>query len=301
MIKFQKFLIILLVTGYSLLVTTSAHAARLYFEPQEATIGATGEFSAAINIDADKRVNAFSLAISISEPLIPCDINEANSIINFFVDKPNWDEASRLLTFSGITPGGFQGEKGRLLVIKLKTSGQEDGGAAILDFDKEKTKVYLHTADGIEDLLTLEKLRLPVVKGKENIPVKIFDNEPPEWFAPEISQDQNMFGGKYFLVFAAQDKASGIAGYFVHESTRKKEIARISAKKWTEAKSPYVLKDQKLSSYVYVKAIDKAGNERIAIVAPKHPIKWYGVWWIWCIIILAIIAFFAAKKFKNEI
>ena len=65
------------------LLPFGAEAARLYFEPQELTVGTSGEFSVAVNIDADKRVNAFSAGISISGPLIPYDINEANSIINF--------------------------------------------------------------------------------------------------------------------------------------------------------------------------------------------------------------------------
>lgn len=291
--KIQKFYFLIVVFSFSFLVfsLSAANAARLYFEPQELTIGTTGEFSVAINIDADKRVNAFSLAVSISGPLFPFDINEANSVINFWLDKPNWDETTRLLTFSGITPGGFQGEKGRLLIIKFKAKKE---GLAVLGFNKEKTKVYLHTADGIEDSLELETLELPIVKGKENIPVAIPDNEPPEWFSPEISQDPNLFDGKYFLVFATQDKGSGIERY---------EVCEGSEAKCATAESPYLLQNQKLNQKIFVKAIDKAGNERIATIEPRFPLKWYEVWWIWGII--TIIAVFAIRrllklKTKNE-
>ena len=289
MTKIQKLKILFLLSTFYFLLSSSAQAAKLYFEPQELTIGTTGEFSVGINIDADKRVNAFSLAISISEPLIPFDINEANSIINFWVDKPNWDKTTGLLTFSGITPGGFQGEKGRLLVIKFKTN-LEAGlpSKAVLDFNKEKTKVYLHTADGIEDSLVLEKIELPIVKGKENIPVAISDNDPPEWFAPEISQDQNLFDGKYFLVFATQDKKSGIDHYEILENRKKK----IENRKWELAESPYVLKDQKLQSWIFVKAIDRAENERIAELAPQKKLAWYEYNVIWVIIILGIVLSF---------
>jgi len=275
-----------------------ANAARLYFESQELTVGTQGEFNVAINIDADKRVNAYSAAVSISGPLIPYDINEANSIINFWVDKPNWDQTTRLLTFSGITPGGFEGEKGRLLVIKFKA---EKEGTAILSFDKEKTKVYLHTPDGIEDSLELAELELPIVKGKENIPVKIPDNDPPEAFIPEISQDPNIFDGKWFLVFATQDKGSGIAGYAIHESTRKKDVTRIETKKWVEAESPYLLKDQKLRSYIYVKAVDKAGNERVVFLPPRYPLKWYERWENWAIIVISILIVAVAFKILRKI
>jgi len=285
--KFKKFYIVLLITCYWLLITATAQAARLYFESQEATVGTSGEFSVGVNIDADERVNAFSVAVSISGPLIPFDINEANSVINFWVEKPNWDKTTRLLTFSGITPGGFQGEKGRLLVIKFKTEGEE--GNAVLGFDKKKTKVYLHTADGAEDSLELTELHLPIIKGKENIPVAIFDNDPPEAFIPEISQDPSIFDNKYFLVFATQDKGSGIDHYEVCEGNKTKCAI---------AESPYFLQNQKLDQKIFVKAIDKNGNEKMATVEPRYPMKWYKFWWIWGIIILGIVAVFITKKFK---
>lgn len=278
-----------------------AEAARLYFEPQELTVGTEKEFLVDVKIDAEKPINALSVAVSISESLTPFDINEANSIINFWVDKPNWDEATRLLTFSGITPGGFEGKGGRLLVIKFKTD-LEIGfpSEAILGFDKEKTKIFLNTPDGIEDKIEFQKLSLPIVKGKKNIPLKIPDSEPPEAFIPEISQDPNLFDGKYFLVFATQDKSSGIAGYAIHESRQIEK--RIATNKWIGAESPYLLKDQRLMSYIYVKAVDKAGNERIETLLPKYPIKWYEVWWNWIIIILVIIAliYYVAEKNKKR-
>ena len=127
------------------------------------------------------------------------------------------------------------------------------------------------------------------------------DTEPPEEFRPEIGQDPEIFDGKYFLVFVTQDKASGIAGYFVHETTRKKDATLIDTKDWTEAESPYVLKDQKLRSYIYVKAVDKAGNERIAMVEPRYPIRWYEIWWVWVIIIIIVAYIIWRKlKIKNE-
>ncbi len=283
----STFCVILFSIFYFLLSAPLALAARLYFEPQELTIGTQGEFSVAINIDAVQKVNAFSLAVSIFGPLIPFDINEANSVINFWVEKPNCDETTRLLTFSGITPGGFQGEKGRLLVIKFKA---EKEGTAVLSFDKEKTKVFLHTPDAIEDSLILEKMQLPIVKGKENLPVQRPDNDPPEEFTPHIAADPTVFESKWFLVFSAQDKGSGIDHYEVCEGKRKCVVAE----------SPYLLQNQNLDREIVVKAIDKSGNERIAVVEPKYPIRWYENWRVWGIIILVIIFGYILWKIKRR-
>jgi len=107
-----------------------------------------------------------------------------------------------------------------------------------------------------------------------------------------------MFEGKYFLVFATQDKKSGIAHYEVQENRRQK----IESRKWIETESPYILKDQELRSYIFVKAVDKAGNERIAVVEPRYPIKWYEMYEIWGIIIVMIfIGYIFWKILKSKI
>ena len=98
------------------------------------------------------------------------------------------------------------------------------------------------------------------------------DTDPPELFTPEITSDSNVFDGRWFLVFAAQDKGSGVANYAVHESRQIK--SQIATKDWNAAESPYLLNDQKLKSYIYIKAVDKAGNERFIVLPPKFA-PWY--------------------------
>lgn len=263
-----------------------AEAARLYFEPQGSVAGAGKVFFVAVNIDAEKSVNAIQTAIFIPEELTIVDIAEGNSVINFWVEKPNFDKSSRLLTFSGIIPGGLQGEKEPLLIVKFKTEKQE--GETYLSFDKNKTKVYIHTPEGVEDSLELDDLILRIEKGKESIAVPAVDNVPPEDFKPEISQDRNIFENRWFLVFATQDKGFGIARYEVCEGNKRKCVT---------AESPYVLQDQELKSFIFIKAVDNAGNERIVKIAPRNPFAWYKNFENWIIIILGVLfAIFVAKK-----
>jgi len=103
------------------------------------------------------------------------------------------------------------------------------------------------------------------------------------------------------LVFATQDKGSGIDGYAIHESPRIK--TRISTNELMEDESPYLLKDQNLRSYIYVKAVDKAGNERIAMLEPRYPFKWYERWENWFIILIGffIICTFVRLRLKSKI
>ena len=264
MTKIFKFkTIILLSVFYFLLFVLPAQAARLYFEPQEAIMGAEKDFSVGVRIDAKNQINAISVGIFIPPEIAFVDAVLGNSIINFWVEKPSFDESSRILTFSGIVPGGFQGEKEPLLTIKIKTAGQE--GKAILTFNKEKTKIYLHTSEGVEDSLELESLTLPISEGKENMIVEIIDRYLPEDFKPEISRDPNVFENKWFLIFATQDKGLGVDHYEVCEKKKKCVVAE----------SPYLLQNQDLDEEIVVKAVDKNGNERVTAIPSQKPRVWY--------------------------
>jgi len=111
------------------------------------------------------------------------------------------------------------------------------------------------------------------------------DTTPPEEFPLEISQEPSIFEGKYFLSFATTDKTSGIDHYEVREGKGDWKIAEI----------PYLLKDQSLKSKISAKAVDKAGNERIAEYLP--PRKPFPYWIIFIIIICLIIIGWIIKKY----
>ena len=271
---------------FSFLFFNKTQAARLYFEPQEAIMGAEKDFSVGVKVDAENQINAISVGIFIPPEITLIDAVIGNSIINFWVEKPSFDESSRILTFSGIVPGGFQGEKEPLLTIKIKTAGQEE--KAVLTFNKEKTKIYLHTSEGVEGSLELESLTLPISEGKENMIVEIIDRYLPEDFKPEISRDPNVFENKWFLIFATQDKGAGVDHY---------EVCEGSKTKCAIAESPYLLHYQKLNKKIFVKAVDKSGNERIAILLPQKQSPWYQNYWIIGIIVLVVIAI-ARRRLK---
>ena len=105
-----------------------------------------------------------------------------------------------------------------------------------------------------------------------------------------MASSPSIFEGKYFLVFATQDKGSGISHYEAVEfRSRNLEFKKLLNKalqfitnskfqildSYKTAESPYVLRDQKLRSYIYVKAVDKNGNERIITLTPQNPVFWY--------------------------
>jgi hypothetical protein len=73
----------------------------------------------------------------------------------------------------------------------------------------------------------------------------------------------------------------------------KPDIKNLSFKK---AESPYVLEDQSLRSYVVVKAVDKAGNERVEILYPRRILVFDDVlMFIVCLMILVCLMIFVIK------
>jgi hypothetical protein len=235
-------------------------------------------------------INALEGEILFPEELLELvEIRDGDSIINLWVERPSIELTGKVI-FSGIIPTGFTGVlspyyegygPGKIFSL-IFVSKKEGQGTVVL----ENGKVLLHDGLGTPANVKISNFQFSISKDVPGFEFEISkDIELPEPFLPEITEDQNIFDGKWFLVFVTQDKGSGIDHYEVQESRREK----IENGKWITAESPYVLKDQKLKSWIYVKAVDKAGNERVGVVESRYPVKWYEVCWIWGIIILVII------------
>ncbi len=273
---------------------STADAASFSVTPQELTLGQ--ETTAILNIDTEgEEINAVEMRLKFSpDDFLIKDASDGNSIINLWVEKSGFSNEKGEIYFSGIIPGGFKGGNGQLLKIVLlpKKVGEKS-------FEIKEAKVLLNDGIGTQTDIKISNLQfnvraagIPAKTTTPSIPAK--DTEPPEPFTPQIARDPNIFGGKYFLVFATQDKISGIAEYFIRESPQRQSAKQISAKDWIAVESPYLLRDQKLTSYIYVKAVDKARNERIEMLPPQKVLPWYRIYQNYLIYgIIAVMAFFS--------
>ncbi len=236
----------------------------------ESSVGTTGTFLLTLSIEADQSINTVSLKLPLPAGVKVQDIYDGNSIINFWVDKPQVNTTDNSLSFSGIIPGGYSGKDGQLLTLKVSVSEQS---IAHFSYDLDHSKVYLNTPTADEDTLIGKSLDLTVIAGQENKKSDITDTTPPEDFSVLISHDTDVAKNLWQAVFATQDKGVGIDHYEVAESWKKTDSFKGLV--WHPTTSPYTLHDQDAKSYVYVKAIDKNGNERITITQPVHYAPWY--------------------------
>jgi hypothetical protein len=121
--------------------------------------------------------------------------------------------------------------------------------------------------------------------GTASSTLAIRDTESPESFKPIVTHDPLLDEGKWVALFQTQDKNSGLKGYQIQESKH----LRPDQNAWVEAQSPYVLKDQSRSTYVFIKAIDYQGNERIEIVNPEANKYVVELGWALCIILTLLL------------
>ncbi len=267
-----------------------ASAATLYMDPSETHGYRADTVTVNVRLDTDEGecVNAVDAVIEYGTAVSAVDVSTGNSIVSLWVETPNIDQNTHSIRFAGGIPNGYCGRipgdprlTNIIATLVFQIPGFAVGGGntkeAEVRFGPE-TRVLLNDGEGTEAALrtfgskiTLDDRAGDSITDPWNAAVQA-DDAPPAPFSIELVQNDQVFNGDYYIVFSTTDKQSGMDHYEVMEEP----IEELSLFKWgipdlawSEVKSPYVLRDQQLRSVVRVKAIDKAGNERIAVFAPE--------------------------------
>lgn len=273
-----------------------ARAAEVFFTAatEEVKVGQLVRVEMVLDSENEK-INAVSGALVFSEENLALKaVEDGGSIINFWVDRPMITEGGSTI-FSGITPGGYQGNKGSLLSFVFEAI--KPGSAQI---SLNKGQVLLNDGAGSEAKLKISNTKIRIIENSENQPAEIYrpaDAVPPQDFVVQIVRDGEVAENKWVAVFASQDKETGIAYYQAQEAKENK----INEQNWQIAESPLVLQDQSRSSYIFVKAVDRNGNIKISTVAPQAGFKYerkiiYGI----LIIIGALILFTGLSLWRKK-
>lgn len=241
-------LLLSLVTFYLLPVTALAADFSLATgNPSE-----DGSLEVVLLLRASSPVNALQGALDVPADVSIADLADAGSFVQFWIEKPKF--ADGRITFAGIVPGGFSGEG---VVLRFRTRDDP----ARITIDKKATQALLHDGEGTPD---------PVLIGPtEPLPAKFalgsfLDTEPPKEFAPTMGQDPALFDGQPFVSFGTRD-GGGVVRYQVAESEGEVDPDDPGLV-WRDAESPAPVAPGE--RYVYVRAIDEAGNMRTVVVPP---------------------------------
>ena len=265
-----------------------ARAAILYFKPDSGKYYQDETFSVQVMIDTEEDcINTVKGEIDFSKDVLEAvNFATGNSILTIWLQTPKIDQNLGKISFIGGIPGGYcgplPGEPGELdLLLKIFFKTKREG-MANLRFSEE-SQVLLNDSLGTPAKLTIKGAVFTILPGIPEVPKEEWqaelekDNIPPEPFEIEIHQEPAIFEGKYFIIFSTTDKQTGIDYYEIKEGKRD----------WKRGESPYLLEDQDLKSIIKVKAVDKAGNERLAEYIPPKKITWKD-WLPWLILILIV-------------
>jgi len=310
----SKKIIVLLPLILSFVFFNFCNAATLYLEPQNQTVKFGDVFIQEIRIDAEEPINTVEVNLKYpNEILEVVDISLGNSILTIMAQEPVIDQESGLISFAGGIPGGYDkiipngaGESNLIARVIFQCCDKSKADfsicASLSDIPSEiqrkitiqdSSKILLNDGFGTEDDIETKESVINIVPESPEIvedewqKQKQADIFPPEQIQAEIIYD-TLMEGQHVLVFSAVDKQTGIDYYEVKEGIRD----------WQRAESPYLLVDQVLKCLIKVKAVDKAGNERIEIVSIGLTL--YCLLGLLLIIIIIVIYLIVLRKRKRR-
>lgn len=297
----NKFLQISIILLFYILVPLKAGAVILYLEPAQGEFQIGDTFIIEVKIDTEEEcINAVEANLNYNRDILQAvNFSYGSSIITLWVKPPEINQESGRISFSGGIPGGYcggiLGDSGLTHILGKIAFQASNKGETKVNF-LDSSQVLLNDGSGTPAKLTFKKAIFNVLPEKLEVPKNEWqeeigkDNISPEPFKIEIHQNPAIFEGKYFIVFLTTDKQTGIDYYKIKEGR----------KEWKTAQSPYLLENQKLTSEIKVKAVDKAGNERVTVIEARYPLKWYEQPLVWIIIILGIVIGYILWKIKRR-
>jgi hypothetical protein len=270
---------------FALGATASAAEFRCTPNVTDTSLGQVVRVTVSVDAGEDK-INAVGGEFSVPTAFEVIDVTEEAALGGLWVERPSLAS----LKFSKMVPGGFVGPHHGLFSVFLKA--KSIGTAA---FNILSPQAFLHDGQGTPAAATVIGCTVTVTESGylTVLPPVQNDTDPPEPFTPIVSRDTNLLDGKFALVFSASDVGSSVDRYEVAEIARDAD-GKLGEPVWVRAASPYQLHDQTLASEIRVRAIDRFGNTREAIVAPAHPKPWYEgnlFRGILCVIITLLIGF----------
>ena len=243
---------------------TVTRAAVLYVDSSAETYGLGDTFVALVRVNNENEcLNAAHVEVTYpTDTLRAVDFGRGSSLFTLWVEEPEIDADNGTVTFSGGVPGGYCGRipgdpvltnvLGKI-VFTVINADKSDASISL----SSQSNVYLSDGRGTEasverDNLELGILPTPTLAENEWLSEVQLDTVPPDPFVIHVESTRGVFGGRYYIVFSTVDKQSGLDHFELFERGA-----------WRPITSPYQLKDQFLPDVIQVRAIDKAGNERL--------------------------------------
>ena len=291
----KKLLFTFLIVSVIVFSSQHAHAAVINFAHTPTTIAQQQQFYVDVTVDPEgKSFNAIQGSIAFSDDTLKFVRAETGtSNVTLFIQRPT--AKGNVITFSGIIPGGFDGlinpfdpnNKLPGQIVRLVFEGKAAGEAQIIS---TATTVADNDGQGTLEPVPDQQAFLSVSTSVAPALYTTADAQPPTLSA-SVVKENNLYNGKYTLLFSAIDKQSGLDHVEVKEGNGS----------WVTAESPYVLHDQSRRSILLVRAFDVAGNVSVVVTIPPLEQGSQLPMIILLVIFVLIVAYVIYKKRKQTI
>lgn len=208
-------------------------------------------------------------------------VETGGSAFSLWPLAPLYNEKERAIRFTGGSPQAFT-DTGLLFRMRIFS---EDTAQVTISW--LGGSAYKADGEGTFAGISSRSLLVSLTSSEPNqISPASQDSSPPYFEEIQVTQDPDIYDGRYFLSFYANDAISGIARYEVVENQVTTEVNN----------GIYILHDQERKNKVIVIAYDKAGNS----TSIKVPTKYEGVLKILVVVfgIVLILIFLLRKKFN---
>jgi hypothetical protein len=340
MIKYNYFIRLSSIIFFLFFPIAFLRAATFTLQSAKEEYGLGDEFAVVIKLDPDEKcINAVATTVKFDKNfLIFSNFTAGDSIVSVWLDTPQKADFEKInaegaVHFAGGMPGGYcgkipgdPGESNILAKLIFRTPGFYVGKTpdALDIIMQDDAQALINDGLGTPDKVNIVNLHLGIVSEQNSEKEQAGqiirqDTVPPEPFMVELIKKDDIYQGKYFIIFDTVDKQTGVDHYevieYLPDQKNDKEwwkkiadyILQEETPAWSTAVTPHLLKDQNLRSIIKVKAVDKAGNERFVEYIPKihlDAIEWKyvyfytGVFVILLIIITLLVYLLIFKKKK---
>lgn len=199
--------------------------------------------------------NAIEGVVTIPPVFVIDRVITGNSFVSVWLENPA-DFSVDTIRFSGITPAGYNQERGTVFSIVLRAVTPGSGIVGLADIG-----IYKNDGLGTREDIRASRPTFGIREiRKDELPylIAVKDTTPPLAFSAEIVSDHDLFDGEYVLVWNTRDLGSGIVSYDVIERNRV----------FKQVNSPYLLENQRLNGKIKVVAYDHEGNNQVTEIIP---------------------------------
>lgn len=285
-LKLISIFLVSAIIGFGFLVKPIFAASFSFGTPVK--VGLDQEFQVDFFLDTKtENINAVEGSVIFDSSIFSLkEIRDADSVITLWVKNPAQGNKSGGVDFAGIIPGGYnsQDQKGKIFSLILSATKEGVGEIKVGD----NTTALISDGQGTKTETTFTPTTIVAERGISAPPLPaLIDTEKPEPLFAELIKNSSVDKHTWVAIFYTHDKKSGISHYEIAEQSGQ-QVSDYTKLQWRSAQNPEVLLDQDRHSFVYIKAVDKAGNETVSILPPFSQQKPYQNIWFWCIIIILL-------------